>query len=1135
MPSDGAPESLIACEGGLDNRSAPISAAKGTLSACYNFEKDQGPGYVKRLGWCRYDGRIQGPENDAALVLTFTNPNWNSIPFQYGEQVRIFSAGFATVQAIVIGFNSVGVSGIPPFVVVSYPVVDFPHQVDLTGFPNATTVTGLTSGGILTAISGAKLMNDSSLTVIQYDAIKSFIQYFHSAAVKAVPGRNESPVDCIFTYGNNTYAIHDCIILTFDQGSSPSVVPLEGHCVRVNPGGNFMGRILRINTIGNTGDWRNGSFTGSLIVYDYPLGQALPASTTRLDLYDSTNTTLLTANFVRFQSAAPSVVDPTTTRALMYQTYEQYVKDVPMTITAPITSQFAPPTWTRPRLGRELPFSQFQSGSVSGIGFGATGSNLYSVYEYTRTGLLPPLNQLSPITVGPQLGTVATESNTTTPMWTTPGNILVAGAPVATASIANAPGLVRTTDFLQASGFGFTIPADAYVLGVQVTIAGQDTVADGSYQDFSVQLIGSAFPNGMSQTNRAQHAGFTLAALVDRSYGGANDTWGEQLTPAIVNDPSFGVAIRFQRMNVAGACVMQTNNWRFTVFYAPKTRQIYIRDPNATTVTDIAATVVDYQIDQGDFVSSSAVGVLTVQIGATEAAGTDAGKSRLIGARNEIRDQPSTGANVAHGNLLAYTTAQDYPITFPASAVLDNNSAKYEVIDANFWDVPEGRAAFMVNGVEYACMFDGTYFIRIHTGRAATQDNPRHVAQHGSPTPYLYLGFKSGALSSTGGGHPTHYLGSPDPQTFVFGEPITGLLSVNGQTLGVWTDRATRGLQGNNPATATPFMISPAINCIEYTLVNLVGEAVWTSYRGVETLRTVNAYGDFETLPLSAAAQLWLQPRIQVDSRIGSRVSRPVYAIGVRNKRQYRLFFQDGYFFTLTMFDAGDLPVCMTGRLIRPNAPFAEGNVTYTYNNEPYNSGVIRHVYNGTRTDGKELIFATFENQNIIVPPADGTNIGPYFPYGVRLDCGYNDDVLPAMPCYIEFNAIYAGHPVQGQQFTSGTVFTQAYGLTIYNIYTKTDYDGPIYDTANNAPLVGTAPASDIYVQTVTLPLIESRAFIPVPNRMFNFNIGGYGEATNSLRLRIDGTQTSGISATSVPMRITHLNIETLPGAIKPA
>lgn len=1131
MSDSGAPESLIACEGGLDNRAAPISAAKGTLAACYNFEKDQGPGYVKRLGHCRYDGRIQGPENDAALVIFF-NIGALAGTFQYGEQVRIVAAGFASIQAIVIGFNNLSVGGLTPFLVVSYPVTDFPHQVDLTGFPPTTGVTGLVSGATLSAITSAKLMNDSSLTVLQYDYVKSFVQYAHAGAVKAVPGRNESPVDAIFTYGNNTYAIHDCVIFNFANGggSGLTTTPLEGHCLRHFATGNFMGRILAITN--TNGDWTSGGLTGSFVVYDYPLGQAFPAAADRIDLYDATNTTLLFAQVVRFGTAIASAVNAAQTRALLYSTYEQYVKDIPMTITSPIQSQFAPPTWSRVRIGRELAYSQAQSGSANGIGFGAVGANQYSIYEYSRQSLTAAAQALVPINTGEKPPVTATESNPT-PHWVNINNIKVQDAVTATYNTLVNNGNV--TDFLQATAFDLSgIPADSIILGIQVRCRWQGTVTAAAYVDETVSLMGNNFANGRGTTNKASRIPSALA-LTDYNYGSASDTWGEQLTVAQLQDPSFGVAIRFQRIANPVGGVVGVDFVGMTISYAPPTRTVYIRDPGAVTVTDVLANVIDYQIDSGDFVTATAVGVLTVSIGATEAAGTPAGKARRIGKGNEIRDAASTGANVPHGSLLAYTTGEDSPITFPASAALDNAGSRYEVMDANFWDTPDARAAFIANGVEYCTQFDGTFFVRIHTGRAPMLDCPRHVAAHGSPTPYLYLGFASGGISTTGGGHPTHYLGSPDPQTFVFGEPITGMLSINGQTLGVWTDRATRGLQGNNPATATPFMISPAINCIEYTLVNLVGEAVWTSYRGVETLRTVNSYGDFETLPLSAAAQLWLQPRIQVDSRIGSRVSRPVYAIGVRNKRQYRLFFQDGYFFTLTMFDAGDIPVCMTGRMIRPNVPLPEGNVTYPYNNEPYNSGVIRHIYNGTRSDGKELIFCSFENQNVFVPAADGTNIGPYFPYGVRLDCGFNDDVLPAMPCYIEFNSIYAGNPVQGQQFNSGTIFTQAYGGTIYNIYTKTDFDGPIYDQANNAPLVGSPPTSDIYVQTITLPLIETRAFIPVPNRMLTFNIAGYGEAINSLRLRIDGTQTYGLSAVSVPLRITHLNIETLPGAVKTA
>jgi hypothetical protein len=1128
------PETLVTLEGGIDNRSASISAPKGSLSACYNFEKDQGPGYVKRLGWVRYDGRVTGPENDACVVFLFPTSNLTGL-FNYGEQVRIQSAGKPDQYGLAIG--TAGFGGGLSFLALSYPLQDFPIWADITSYPTSTTLTGLQSAAFVSPqISNVCLMNDATLTILQYDFIKAVIQDNHSFAVKACPGRNESPIDCIFTYNNNSYAIHDCVIFTFTNGGTGAsgLAPLEGHCIRDQASGNFLGKILAVNT--TVGGWGTGSdqVSGTFVVYDYPLGQAFPANTARLDLYDATNTTLLNASFARYSTAAPA---PVQTRALLYSTYEQYVKTQPMTTTALTTLPVGPPTWTRVRNSRELGFScaTGAGGTPISTGFGATGTNLYSIYEYSRQGINQGLQALSPITLAEQPPTVASESSTVLTRWTTINNIKVQDGANAVYAVV-AVGLV--TDQLFATAFDFSsIPAGSVITGLKVRLHWNNTIGAASWIDEDVHLVGSMFPSGHGTANKATQQGPVLAAAYsDFTYGSATDTWGEDLTVAVLQDSTFGVSFRFKHIANAAA-LLQVDFIGMTVTYVPPSRLVYIRDPNAVTVTDVIGSVLHYQVDQGDFITNTAVGVLHLTIGATEAAGTAAGKARRIGALNEIRDAPSTGANVPHGNLLGYTTGEDYPVSWPASASLDNAVSRYEVIDANFWDVPEGRCAYWVNGVEYATQFDGINAIRIHTGRPTVSDNPRHIAAHGSPTPFLYLGFQSGAVVNTGAGHPCSYILAPAASVKNFGEPITGMLSLNGQTLGVWTDRATRGIQGNNPdpgplntSPQTPIVISPAINCIEYTLINLVGEAVWTSYRGVETIRTVNAYGDFETLPLSAPAQLWLQPRIQVDSRIGSRPSRALYAIGVRNKRQYRLFFADGYVFTLTLFDAGDQPVCTTQRLIRPNTSGVEGNVNAPYNNEPWNSGVIRHVYNGTRTDGKELILASFENQNsALVTVANGSSIGPYFPYGVRLDCGYNDDVMTAMPSWIELNAIYSGFPSQLAKWGSGTIFMNAYGGTIATILTRVDFDGPIIDQASTAQAI-TAPTFianvtlDIFEQQLTLPIIEARAFIPVPQRTMVYNLSGEGRC---MKMRIDATQTQGTNPAVVPLRLTHLTFST--------
>lgn len=1124
------PETLIAVEGGLDLRSASINAPKGSLSNCFNFEKDQGPGLTRRLGWVRYDGRVTGPEVEDGVIAQYSSGDLTGV-FQYGEQVQVISAGRTTLNAICIGFAP-PYGGTPAALLLAYPMQTFPSWSDITDYPAATTqIVGMVSGASLAKLlANPMLMNDSSISILAYDNLKRSTQSMHARSVLAVPGRNQSPVDAIFTYNDKSYAIHDCVTISYNSGGFGlginTIVPVEGHCLR-DAGNRFMGRILTITSA--SGAWESGTAAGQIVLYDYPLGQTMPAGGTGLNLYDATNTTLIASGALTFLNDAPSANN---TRALLYSTYEQYVKTVPYqskygaNVLTPVN--YAPPTWSRVRMTREIPFTTvgLPAGSTS---FGPTGTNFYSIYEYTRQGLTTNLNILSPLNTGVKAPTVATDSSAG--RWLNPNNILVQDA-----NVANYTPVSGNTGFITASitgsGFDFSsIPDGSTILGVVFKMRSSCGNTAGAYFDCDVRLTSTTFQNGLGTQNKAQ-LNLLTTTLTDYTYGAGNDCWGAQLTTAIVKDPSFGVAVRFKKSNAAASQTVNVDSFQMTVYYAPQTRTVYIRDQtiSGAPAKDIVANIIHYAIENGDFPTQTATGVLTAIIGNSEAEGTAAGKIRRLGVGNEIRTAPSNAAtNAPGGTLLGYVAAEDYPVTFPPGAAIDGASSRYEVIDANFWDVPEGRAAYIANGAEYATMFDGTFTVRIRTGRPQTSDNPRHVAAH---LGYLHLGFSSGAVVNTGTGRPLSTVGAIGAGVYNFGEPVTGMLTMNGQTLGVWTDRATRGLQGNSPTTAgggsgyTPIMISPAINCIEYSLVNLVGEAVWTSYRGVETVRSVNAYGDFETLPLSAAAQLWLQGRLQVDLKIGSTPSRVVYAIGVRNKRQYRLFFEDGYVFTLTLFDAGDMPVCTIQRLARPNATTVPSGV----NDEPMNAGVIRHVHNGTRSDGKEMILAAFENQNKdIIPTSGATIIGPYFPYGVRLDCGYSDDLQPYMPAWIEFNAIYPGFPTQEHKWQGGTMFTNCYGGSQATIYTKLNFDGPIFDT--QAPFrLSQSVASDIRTQTITLPTIETRAFIPVPQRYMVFDVSGTGRM---LKMRIDATQVAGtIAPVLVPMRITHINLTTSPQAV---
>ena len=99
----------------------------------------------------------------------------------------------------------------------------------------------------------------------------------------------------------------------------------------------------------------------------------------------------------------------------------------------------------------------------------------------------------------------------------------------------------RFTYLLKAQGFGFTIPSNATILGVEAKII--KYCAAGTAIDGLVQLLnasGALF--GSSLASASNWAG----SMTESTYGGSTNMWGlntSTLTPAIVNDADFGIAL----------------------------------------------------------------------------------------------------------------------------------------------------------------------------------------------------------------------------------------------------------------------------------------------------------------------------------------------------------------------------------------------------------------------------------------------------------------------------------------------------------------------------------------------------------------------------------------------------------------
>ena len=1054
-------ETLVVLSGGLDLQSPNVAAAKGTLRDCLNVEVGTQGGYVQIDGHMPHDGTVMGPDIEDFLYIGVQPADWGGIDFQYGESVTLglISGNFSGVQSATA--NCIGWAA-PSGPLNGTLILAFVPSTFFDAFflsdCAVVNATGTTSSATLSYAGGSSLrkVSDGLLTATQYDSYRSMIDRLHIAAIEPVPGEPNSSVDASFTYKDTDYAIHDCIAFYFKAGALGQAT--EGHQIR--NGTTILGVILSITV--TSGSWAAGTAAGYVVVYDQDSGATFPADGTSLNLWSASGGTDLGA-WAQYDGVSDRLALRAKTRALLYSANAQQSG----------SAKIAAP-WVRRRLSRELGYTQI--GATNSLGFGAQGDADYSIYEYSRLGLNDQNAQLQPVTTAYKF-CITPQQNATA--WNNIANIQAQDGVVANTIISS------YSTILTAKGFDFSeIPQGSVITGMEVVVRRRANTAATTIRDNIVRLVMS---DGTFSANKADLAARYPIVLTDATYGGATDSWGVQLTREMINHADFGV--QFESFGTAGDTTL-VDDIKVRVTYIPATRLVYIRDATASAPTDIEARVVHYTRETGDQTVGDQVGTLTLWIGAAEYQGTSAGKSRIIGKGEEIRTASGGG-----GSLLALTTGEDTPTSLPCGSALDARQAQWEIKLANYYADPDAQMVFAVNGTEYAFMYDEQYSVRIRTGRRQDLDAPRHIAHHLN---FVHFGFDSGDVITSAVFRPLTVDPAMGSQLRNVGEPVTGLDTCNGQTLGVWTNRAIRGFQGNSPLNYVPIVISPAIGAFSYTVTNLAGVPMWLSARGVESMATVSAYGDFTTDPLSYLASPWLQERVQFDSRVGLVDKRPVRALAVRNKRQARFFFRDGYVFTVTLFGVEDVPMCTIQRLERGDAV------------APYNQAPIRHAFAGIRDDGREVLLACFERQNPIITDND-TNNGAY-PYVSQIDAG-RSFASKAIPAYIELNPIYGSIPTQEHRWQSLWTWANAQPMTRVTIYTKQEQDTPFNPTGSGID-VGIQPNA-------------TATYLPFPNYSFGADIGRSGPF---LRIRYN----LGIEGqVSEPARFTHLVLTSEPMNVK--
>ncbi len=170
-----------------------------------------------------------------------------------------------------------------------------------------------------------------------------------------------------------------------------------------------------------------------------------------------------------------------------------------------------------------------------------------------------------PVTiVGPRSGSLATslareEASGAVP-WTNPRGAMAVDGEVAHAKLTGD----QTTELLRITGFGFDVPPSARVLGFEVELKRQ--ASDTGIVDGSIELW---LAGRRSDRPKTFVPTWPRLQVGTHHYGQAVDTWGDDLSPALVNDSNFGVEMWARRQESATAPELeaQIESLRMTLFY----------------------------------------------------------------------------------------------------------------------------------------------------------------------------------------------------------------------------------------------------------------------------------------------------------------------------------------------------------------------------------------------------------------------------------------------------------------------------------------------------------------------------------------------------------------------------------------
>ena len=283
---------------------------------------------------------------------------------------------------------------------------------------------------------------------------------------------------------------------------------------------------------------------------------------------------------------------------------------------------------------------------------------------------------VSAATAGPNnAGTGANVTGVGTVAWTGYGYITTVGTPYATVSL-NSGNPGQVSNYLRGTGYGFSIPTNATINGITVTINRQSTGTSSPFiRDNEVKLV----KGGVIQATNLAATTDWPTSMGTATYGGTAILWGTTWTPSDINNSEFGVvlSVRNANTNFNRDRTASVDYIRITVTYSLSSPIVTTTTPATNIGATSATTGGNVSSDGGAAITergvcySTSINPTTANGKVTAAGTTGSFTSDLAGLSSgtlyHYRAYAINSVGTSYGADQTFTTLSTYSVTYNAN------------------------------------------------------------------------------------------------------------------------------------------------------------------------------------------------------------------------------------------------------------------------------------------------------------------------------------------------------------------------------------------------------------------------------------------------------------------------------------